>query len=771
MSLRALRRSAPLLLAACSLACDGGCKSNNPPTNDEHPKSSPPSVVAASAPSTTSQRFDLVDALPSCDLDHRGLLFDAGKAGMPALIGRFGWQLGTPEGVDIVEHDGSTWIRVHDRKLTLSFVLTEATPIFVAARVQGLRSRSATVTLDEQPLGTLSLLQGQIRVASTGVTTLPADRGMHTITIRFAGRSSPGGDAFADIDWIRIGVPDESPATYGPPTLRDVILPAAALSGVPHRSIALRAVGSVRCAMHVPKAARLRAAIGVLGAGEGDAEIRALRDGKKPEVLKTIHLTGGDKPAWTDVDVPLSPVSGSLIALELRALSAPVGGRVLFGDPEVIVPAPPSGGVPRARAAVIVALDGVEQASLPPWNGAAVTKLDALAELAQSGTTYDKHRAPTTVVAGVMASLLTALPVEAHGLTDMGARLPAAQTTIAAVARDASVRTAMFTGVPFTFRAFGFGGAWERFAEHSPSSGDAATAPIDGATAWVTEVLRDAPDARLLAVVHARGGHPPWDISPKELGEVAPPDYAGPIDPRRAAQVLGTLRRKKGPTALSPTDLARVQALSAIALRGQDRAIGALIGALKTAGIWDSTLFIVTGDVSSGPSESALFADALDLRESALSLPLYVHFPGGAFAGSRVEEPTEIVDLPHTVLSSLGLSFSRRSSGRDLAVVASGVAGGGWGGPQVAVLDDRFSSRWGDLILTGRFGAAPTLCDRSVDPTCAFNRRDVTPLGTQAIFRRTVAAYVSAREPSPTREPATIDPETGAALRVWGVME
>lgn len=773
MKPRAPLRGILLLLAACATAGCSSCKGGST-TSGDHPAATSSAAPTPNKPpqSNPAPRVDLVAALPTCDLDHRGILLDLGT---DAMIGRFGWLSGIPEGVDPVEHDGSTWIRVSDRTLTLSFVLPESSPIFVAARVQGLAAKSASVTLDDQPLGSLSLQKGQIRTASTGVTTMPADAGMHTIKIRFAGRarSSVGPEPFADIDWVRIGVPDESPVTYGAPTLRDLVLPAAALSGVPHRSIGLRAPGAVRCAMRVPESARLRAAVGLLGVGEGDAEIRALRDGQKPEVLQTIHLTGGEKATWVDVDLPLAKVSRQIMALELRAVSAPPGGRVLFGDPAIIVPAPSSVGaspLASARAAILVVLDGVERSNLPPWSGVPAPTLNTLSELALSATTFDRHRAPTTVVASVMASLITALPPAAHGLTDANARLSASLTNIAAVARDASVRTAMFTGVPFSFKAFGFSGGWERYVEHSPVSGDLATAPLDSATAWITELARDAPDARLLAVIHARGGHPPWDISPKELGEVPPPDYAGPIEPRRSAQVLATLRNRKN-RALSPTDLARVKALSTLALAGQDRALGALISALKTAGLWDSTLLIVTGDVSSGSSESSLFMDGGELRESTLTLPLYIHFPGGAYGGARVPEPTEIVDIPFTMLTSMGLTFSRRLFGRDLSVVVSGTSGGGWDAPQIAMIDDRYSSRWGDLILSGREGAPPDLCDMSVDPTCAKSRRDVMPISAPAIFRRTVAADNRARTPPTAREPATIDADTLSALRVWGAAE
>lgn len=756
-----------LAVMACLTASCGSCKgaSDDGPMSDRHARAggSPRSAAAQEA-----HRIDLIGALPTCDIEHRGLLFDAGTE---AMIGRYGWLTAMPERVANVEHDGSTWMRITDRKLTLSFVQQEASPIFVAARSMGFASRLASVALDDQPLGTLSFQRGQIRVATTNTTTLPVDPGLHTITMRFSGRSRDGTDPYVDLAWIRIGVPDDSTATYGPPTLRDIVLPAAALSGVPHRSLAQRAPGAVRCSVKLPETARLRTAIGMLGAGEGDAEIRVLRDGKQPEVLHTVHLTGGDKATWTDVDLPLAPVGRAMFTLELRALSAPPGGRILFGDPVIAMPAPSSAPVAPARAVIIVALDGVERSNLPPWSGAPAPHLPALSELALTATVFDRHRAPTTVIGGVMGSLVTGLSPKAHGLADTSARLPASQTTIGTVARDASIRTAMFTGVPQSFRAFGFGGSWERFVEHAPNTGDLATAPLDSAAAWVTEITREVPDARLLVVVHARGGHPPWDISPKQLEEVPPPDYAGPLDPRRAAQVLAVARRKRAGEALTTTDRERMRVLAALALAGQDRALGALVAALKTAGLWDATLFVVTGDVSSGASDAALFADALELKESALEIPMYVRFPGGVYGGTRVIDPTEIVDIPHTALAALGLSFAPRSSGRDLALVASGGDGGGWEGPQIATLDDRYSTRWGTLILSGRFGSAPQLCDLSVDPTCAFNRRDAMPMATQALFRRTAAADLATRATPGSREPATIDAEMSAVLNVWGATE
>ena len=755
--LRRIALSVFLLTAACGTPTD---------PRREPPKPAATATASASVPAPPPPRVlvDLVKALPSCDVDHRGPLLDAGTE---AMVGRYGWSRGVPPGVASVEHDGSTWARITDRKIQVSFTLLAPTPIFVSARGVAYGARSAAVLLDDQPLGTLAFHREQIRVAQTGTTNLPVDPGLHTLTLRFSGRVRDG-DAFADLDWIRVGIPDDSAVVYGPPTLRDTIAPTASLSGVPHRALALHAPGKIRCALRFAHEARFRASVGLQGAGEGEAEIRVLRDGKKPEVLRVVHLEGGDKAAWVDVDLPLEPFASAVGALELAATAAPKGGRVLFGDPAIVLPpvtaAPPAA----SRAVVIVVLDGVARSELPPWNGSPPATLPTFSELAQASAVFDRHRAPTTVVAASMASLLTGLPPAAHGMTDAGARLPSALPTVAAVARDASVRTAMFTGVPYTFRAYGFASGWERFVERSPSSGAPATAPIDDATALVADLAKGPADARLFIVVHARGGHPPWDVTPKELSAAAPAEYGGLVEPRKAPQTLAKMRRSRRAKVVTDADRQRIHALETLGLAGQDRALAALVTALKAAGLWDATLFLVTGDVASGADD--LFGDALDLKEPVLSLPLYAHFPGGLAAGRRLSEPTEVVDLARTSLAALGLVPPTQSFGRDLARLAADLDVAS-DAPQVAILDNRYSARWGDLVLSGKYPAPPSLCDLGVDATCAFNRRDAMPIAAGAIFRGIVAQDMAMRAIAARREPASLDADTAAAMSVWGATD
>ena len=228
------------------------------------------------------------------------------------------------------------------------------------------------------------------------------------------------------------------------------------------------------------------------------------------------------------------------------------------------------------------------------------------------------------------------------------------------------------------------------------------------------------------------------------------------------------MRHAKHANVVTEADRQRIRSLETMALAGQDRALGSLVAALKTANLWDTTLLVVTGDVASGAGE--LFADSLEMKEPVLTLPLYAHFPGGVAAGRRIGEPTEIVDLARTALVALGLAPPKQSSGRDLAKLAADVEVVA-GGPQVATLDNRYAARWGDLVLSGKYPVPPSMCDLALDATCAFNRRDAMPIAAGAMFRGVVAQDLATVGIAAKREPVTIDPDMAAALNVWGATE
>ncbi|MFO0661060.1 MAG: hypothetical protein U0165_14690 [Polyangiaceae bacterium] len=143
--------------------------------------------------------------------------------------------------------------------------------------------------------------------------------------------------------------------------------------------------------------APLQLAVGLQGPGEGEAEIRVHRDGQPTVVHQTVKVTGGDKIPWSDLDLPLKAYEGEAISLELAAVNATPGTRIVFGDPAVLGPDRSSASTPKARAVIVVVISGVEPNRLPPF--APDKPLPTFDALAREGVVFERHRSPSAVVA------------------------------------------------------------------------------------------------------------------------------------------------------------------------------------------------------------------------------------------------------------------------------------------------------------------------------------------------------------------------------------
>src|SRR5262249_39175313 len=153
---------------------------------------------------------------------------------------------------------------------------------------------------------------------------------------------------------------------------------------------------TVRLTTLVSKGTRFTAAVGFEGAGQGSLEISVRRDGEPAVSLQRVAVKGGDRAAWTPLDLALDSFAGKMVTLELAALEATAGGRVLFGDPAIVTAREPKATRPRARLAVVVILSGVDRSRLVS------PSYPMLADLSRTLADFEQHRAPTTVSAGVV---------------------------------------------------------------------------------------------------------------------------------------------------------------------------------------------------------------------------------------------------------------------------------------------------------------------------------------------------------------------------------
>ena len=81
-----------------------------------------------------------------------------------------------------------------------------------------------------------------------------------------------------------------------------------------------------------------------------------------------------------------------------------------------------------------------------------------------------------------------------------------------------------------------------------------------------------------------------------------------------------------------------------------DQQLGLLLDALKSQGLLEKTLIIITADHGEQLGEHGLFSHGNALYSALLHVPLIVSFPPLVPGGVRISEPVSLVDLPATIL-------------------------------------------------------------------------------------------------------------------------
>jgi arylsulfatase A-like enzyme len=715
--------------------------------------------------------LDISGGLDACSLGHKGVLLDFGDPSMRAALhpGSIDRSLERAED-ESVEHEGASWLRVRSRVLTSTFywpaVATDDPEgnAYVEARVRGILARTASVSIDGRPVGVWTLGKGETRMviarASSPLTMSP---GGHELTLHFVGGARATDEALAEIDWAHVGT-GEPGDPYAAPTHGEVAIDAT-VGGRSMRSVSLRAPGFVHCSGWIPANATLEVSLATAGGGDADVEALLVRDRRSPIVLGTAHIDG-DSTEWAPWSVPVTGLEGdgALASVELAVLRAGPKTHVLLGGAGVVAAgsAPPA--TPLAvRNVVLVVLGSTAAKALAPWGGPHAVPV--LSGVAAEGTTFGANRASSSLANAVVASMLTGLPARAHGLEDPGARLPDGVVTVEEACRQGGVATAMFTANPTTGAAFGFDRGWDTFVAHDPLEDGPATQVFDEAAAWMEAHKAN----RFFVVVHARGGHPPWDAAPEDLKSMAPDGYLGIIEPRRAAEALAKVR--KHPGRFKDDDRMRAWALYDHAVDAHDEALGRLLASLRSAGHEDDTAVIVTGDVAASEAPSVPFDDSEALDEPLLATPLAIRWPSAHMPGGHhVDAPSTPVDLARTMLDSLGLDPPAAFQGVDLAGLAQGTAAV-VERPLAATRASRFSVRWGPYVLMGLRERETRVCDLSLDPTCIADVRATSPLALEPIQRFAVDTLARRPPGSHARSPAVIDAHTMAALVRWGRLD
>ncbi len=748
-----------LLLGACGPRAKGRDKPRpEPPTATVREVTAPPKEVAGGA-----VVLEAADRSARCAFGYHGPVLDLGAENDAA----FGAKL-TPPPIERVERDGASWAAIHGKSLTVEFFVVAtaadevagATP-YVEARVRGESARSIALSLNGRPLGAAALTKAESRtIVLRGAAAQPV-AGANELVVHFSGMPR-GADSAAEIAWIHFGVGDVDPL-YPAPTQRESIVNRSFATRAV-RALSLRGPGFARCDTWLPAGGEVQSLVAIEGNGSADAEVRVVRDRAAPTLIGTLHVDASD-PARARVHKwPLGDVgpAGAPGAVEVSVVRASKGARVLFGEPRVVATAdgPVAPHAPHATASgvVLVIMSQLGQRALSIYGGSLVTP--ELSALSRSGVVFEANRASTGVSSGAVASMLTGRSARDVAVVDGDARLPKQVTTLADATRQAGITSAFFTANPLTSATFGFDRGWAHFEAHGPTDEGPASRVFDAAAGWLAEHAH----APFLVVIHARGGHPPWDVALDRVRTLPPEGYAGDLDARHAGELFGRAVRVPG-YRFDDADRARAWALYGAAMEAEDAGLGRLVTQLRGRGVYDTTTLIVTGDVGVNDGARIPFLESEGLEEAALSTPLIVRFGQDGPAGVRTRAPTRGEDVASTVLRAFGLAPPVTFRGSDLRSVLD--TGDGARESALAVDQDRFALRWDRFVFSGAHDHENKLCDLSLEATCVTDVRQSYPLASRLLHAELFRTLVTER-PSFAREAVSIDASTMAALRVWG---
>jgi sulfatase-like protein len=757
-----------LLLAACTLAGLSACEQS---ARKPDPQATAAALSVAARQSSNEKTEAAGSTAPfepiaRCRVTHGGMFLDLGT---DASHTRRSFALGPFSDVASDTWSDQSYTRFNTPLVYYDFWLDQPVEnLEVRIRAKAGSATALAASVDQQRLGSVRVRSESFQTLSFPTLKTPLAAGRHQLSLRWSGRASSDGRTYGMAEWIHWAEPGQPLLSYRPPRQRSLVADVV-LGNVPRRSIVLEAPGGLSCPVQIARGSRLQLGLGYSGEGSGVARIVARRDGASPQVLVERRVTGSASAAWTDLSIDLDSLGNQLVQLELEAVSASGSGRLAFSEARITTASSASPAT-RAKLVVLVVASGLHRELLPPFSG--TRRLRHLNQLADESARFPEYRVPTSVVGGVLGTLLSGLPPLAHQLQSPKARLPEGVQTLADRIHETSGESAFFTGVPHTRAVFGFERGWNHYESFSPVSDVSASAPLEHARSWLEAAIQRDPEAARLVVVHVRGGHPPWDLSRDEVAELEPREYSGLLEARRGGLILASIRShaRLAQRRLTPPDWVRLRALQLAALGKQDDALGSLVELLQRANLWDDTLFMFTGDVATGDPPEAPFGAARSITEDRLIVPLWVKFPRASFAGSVVPGLVTASDVHGTIAAALGVRLPEELSGLDLQRLADGEAPA-IGRTLFASLGQDYATRWGSWLLRGTNRKTPVLCELSVDPACAHDVIEQSPLAAEALWRATFEEQRRQRSlenAARSLEPALIDKDTAAALQVWG---
>jgi arylsulfatase A-like enzyme len=232
--------------------------------------------------------------------------------------------------------------------------------------------------------------------------------------------------------------------------------------------------------------------------------------------------------------------------------------------------------------------------------------------------------------------------------------------------------------------------------------------------------------------------HSPWIVRRPWIDLYSPPPYTGPFQEYGTAKELGLRPDSMGCAVVPPQrEIDRLIAIYDSTISYQDKELGRFVAQLKSWGIWDETMLIVTADHGEELFEYGQCGHGSSTRDLLIRVPLLIHDPPRFPGGTIVDEGAEAVDVMPTVLDAVGAPIPPAVQGRSLVPLAQGE-GRGWAQPSYSsMFEISHAMRIGRWKIRIAYNGAPLVHDLIEDP---IERKDLVK--ERAVERRMLTDHV-----------------------------
>jgi arylsulfatase A-like enzyme len=375
---------------------------------------------------------------------------------------------------------------------------------------------------------------------------------------------------------------------------------------------------------------------------------------------------------------------------------------------------------------ILISLDTVRRDAVGVYGSVESARTPEIDRFAETSVRFDQAWAPVPYTLPSHMSLFTGLHPVTHGVAGRDHVLSKEIPTLGELAASGGYRTIGLVSNIWMKGHFGFDRGFDHYERVRFGLSYA-----DRINKRLFELLDRAGDADrpLFAFLHYIDAHSDYDKAGSNLlPYYAPPERLAEIglspestefcdDEGNCGTGFLTAANKTG-RPIDPDVIERLHDLYRIGVEALDHEIGALLDGLERRDLLDSSIVVITSDHGEEFREHGRFVHAQPYAES-LAVPLLVRFPGGAHAGTVVDDPVELADLMPSLVTAMGLEVPSHVPSRDLfSPIASGD---GLSHSRILGVDKnrkkRFALRDGSSTFIHDLATSEIeLYDRSTDP-------------------------------------------------------